>query len=130
MTIRHQLIILELIGNLNLIRGEATLEAMKNAIKPGTGTILTDFSQVGFVDSAGLATLVRLSKLTQAMGIRLALCALSTQMKQLLQLTGMEPFFDIFESREACYADWISQFPSESSIAELEAVPVTTIMTD
>lgn len=124
------LTILELQGNLTLVNNNQSLEAIKNAIKPGTIAVLLDVKQLGFVDSAGLATLVRLYKLTQAMGTRLALCAPPPQLLQLLQMTSMDSFFETFESRENFYESWVSQFPVDASVESLDSLSITTIPTD
>ena len=130
MTKHHDLTVLELQGNLVLTRCDTSLNAIKDAIKPKTGAILLDLNNVSFVDSAGLAILVRLHKLTQGMGTRLALCSLSLQMNQLLQLTSMDSFFEIFTNREGFYESWASQFPAEATVPQLDAIPVVTIVAD
>jgi anti-sigma B factor antagonist len=130
MSKNNELTVLELQGNLVLTRCDTSLSAIKSAIKPRTGAILLDLNKVSFVDSAGLAILVRLHKLTQGMGTRLALCSLSSQMNQLLQLTSMDSFFEIFTNREGFYDSWLSQFPAEATVPRLDAIPVVTIVTD
>jgi anti-sigma B factor antagonist len=126
----NDLILLELKGSLVLTHCDTSLNAIKDAIKPKTGAILLDLNHVRFVDSAGLAVLVRLHKLTQGMGTRLALCSLSDQTNQLLQLTSMDSFFEIFTNREDFYASWFNQFPAEAAVPPLHAIPVVTIATD
>jgi hypothetical protein len=64
------------------------------------------------------------------MGIRMALCTLPVQVNQLLQLSGMVDFFEIFASREEFYQNWSSQFPAGSSFPTLAAIPVVTIATE
>lgn len=126
----NDLTVLELKGNLVLTQCDTSLNAIKDAIKPKTGAILLDLNNVSFVDSTGLAILVRLHKLTHGMGTRLALCSLSAQMNQLLQLTSMDSFFEIFTNRERFYESWLRQFPEEATMPQLDAIPVVTIVTE
>lgn len=127
----HQnLLIIALSGNLTLVKTEQSLSQIKQSIKAQTGNLLLDLSQLGFVDSAGLAVLVRLQKLTDSMGIRMALCSLPVQINQLLQLSSMVEFFEIFDSRTDFYQAWSSQFPKGSAVPDLAAIPVITIATE
>jgi anti-anti-sigma factor len=130
MTIHHELTILELRGNLTLMGCEKSLTAIKDAMKLKAGPVLVDFKHVDFVDSAGLATLVRLHKITQAVGRRLALCSIPLQLKQLLHLTNMDMFFETFDNRENFYESWLSQFPAEAAVPQQESIPIVTINTD
>ncbi|QQE63337.1 hypothetical protein GFS31_00010 [Leptolyngbya sp. BL0902] len=127
----HQnLLIIELRGSLTLTKTEQSLSQIKQSIKAQTGNLALDLGHISFVDSAGLAVLVRLQKLTDSMGIRMGLCTLPIQVNQLLQLTSMFDFFEVFESREAFYQSWASQFPPGASVPSLEAIPSVTIATE
>lgn len=126
----QNLVIVELKGTLTLVKTEQSLSQIKQSIKAQTGNLLLDLGQLGFVDSAGLAVLVRIHKLTNSMGIRMALCTLPVQVNQLLHLSGMFDFFEIFDSREDFYQNWSSQFPAGSSFPTLAAIPVVTIATE
>lgn len=126
----QNLLIIELSGSLTLVKTEQSLSQIKQSIKAQTGNLLLDLSHLGFVDSAGLAVLVRLQKLTDSMGMRMALCSLPMQINQLLQLSGMVDFFEICHSRADFYQSWSSQFPKGSSVPDLATIPVITIATE
>lgn len=127
---RQNLLIIELRGSLTLTKTEQSLNQIKQSIKAHTGNLLLDLGYISFVDSAGLAVLVRLQKLTDSMGIRMGLCTLPVQVNQLLQLTSMFDFFEIFESREAFYQNWAGQFPTGASVPSLETLPSVIIATE
>jgi anti-anti-sigma factor len=123
------LVIFALEGDLTLNSGQETLEVIKRNIKAKTQTVLLDMGKTGFVDSAGLALMIQLCKFTMGLGIRLALCSLSEQMSQLLQLTSTESLFEIFDSRESFYESWLEDFPTDATLKPLEEVPTIAIAT-
>lgn len=124
------LAIFALRGDLTLSMGQNSLEAIKRNVKPKTHTILLDFEQIGFVDSSGLAILIQLCKFTMSLGMRLALCSISEQMIQLLQLTSTESLFEIFATKESFYQDWLAEFPPEATLKPLDDIPVILIDTE
>lgn len=126
----QNLLIIELVGSLTLLKTEQSLSQIKQSIKAQTGNLVLDLSRLTFVDSAGLAVLVRLQKLTDSLGIRMALCALPVQVDQLLHLSSMVDFFEIFENRSEFYQAWASQFPPESAIPDLPSMPVISLATE
>ncbi|MEB3288666.1 MAG: STAS domain-containing protein [Leptolyngbya sp.] len=127
----HQdLIIIEISGSLTMAKTEQSLEQIKRSIKAQAGNLLLDLGHLSFVDSAGLAVLVRLQKLTNSMGIRMAICSLPAQIYQLLQLTSMFEFFEVFENREEFYQNWASQFPRGAAVPRLATLPVVSLTTE
>ncbi len=127
----HQnLLIIELSGSLTLVKTEQSLEQIKHSIKAQVGNLLLDLSHLSFVDSAGLAVLVRLQKLTDSMGIRMAICGLPAQVSQLLQLASMFDFFEVFESRLDFYRTWSDQFPRDATVPKLDFIPVVVLKTE
>jgi anti-sigma B factor antagonist len=123
----ENLTILALHGSLTLHNGNQSLEAIKHQIKAPTNIVLIDMGQVDFVDSAGLATLIKLSKFFMECGIRLSLCCIPPQLAQILHLTSTEDLFEIFDSREKFYQSWIEEFPTDASLKPLELMSVVEI---
>ena len=62
--------------------------------------IIIDFSQTKFIDSIGLGALVSVLKTTAQLSIKIALCKLSPQVRQIFELTRLYRLFDIFEKTE------------------------------
>ena len=62
--------------------------------------ILLDFSATKFIDSIGLGSLVSILKQATQREKRVALCALSPQVRQIFELTRLYRLFDIFDSQE------------------------------
>jgi anti-anti-sigma factor len=75
-------------------------EKISETIEAGAQIILVDFTNVTFMDSSGLGTLVMSLKTIQSAGAKLFLCSINEQIKMLFELTGMDSFFKIFPSQE------------------------------
>ena len=71
------------------------------SIKDGVQIILVDFTNVTFMDSSGLGTLVLSLKTVRNAGIKMFLCSINEQVKMLFELTSMDRVFEIFDNREA-----------------------------
>jgi len=123
-------LIFALKGDLTLNSGQDTLELLKCHVKAKTQVILLDMREIGFVDSAGLALLIQLCKFGMGLGIRLALCSLSEQMRQLLQLTSTDSLFEIFDSQESFYQTWAEDFPEDATLPPLNSFPVVEVQTE
>lgn len=64
----------------------------------GNKALLIDFSQVTFMDSMGLGTLVKAHKAMQNTGGRLALCGLRGQARMLFDMAGIDELFETYAS--------------------------------
>jgi anti-sigma B factor antagonist len=67
---------------------------------PELSGIVIDFSQTKFIDSIGLGALVSVLKSSTQLNIKIALCKLSPQVRQIFELTRLYRLFDIFEEGE------------------------------
>ena len=76
-------------------------ENIDRCIKAGVQIILVDFTNVTFMDSSGLGTLVLSLKTVRNAGIKMFLCSINEQVKMLFELTSMDRVFEIFDNREA-----------------------------
>ncbi len=79
--------------------------------------ILVDFTDVTFMDSSGLGTLVLALKNVRSAGIKMFLCSINEQVKMLFELTSMDRVFEIFDNRE--------EFEKRLSSSSLSRITVT-----
>ena len=77
------------------------LEGITRSLEAGNANILIDFQQVMFMDSTGLSALVIALKQIRAIKGRLALCHLNGQAYMLLEHSGMDQVFEIYDVPEA-----------------------------
>ena len=70
------------------------------SIENGVQIILVDFTDVSFMDSSGLGSLVLSLKTVRNAGVKMFLCSINEQVKMLFELTSMDRIFEIFENQE------------------------------
>lgn len=84
-------------------------EAVVGEIERGARSIIIDFADTGYVDSAGLGVLVSLSKRVREANASLQLVNLNEDLRTLFELTRLDTLFDLD-----------GQTPSPRSAAERE----------
>lgn len=74
------------------------------AIEDGGSSVLLDLERVNYLDSSGLAALVKLYKEIRTRGGALALCAVQRDALKIFQLTRLDKIFTIFPDVHAAKA--------------------------
>jgi anti-sigma B factor antagonist len=94
--------VLEIEGR--IVLGEesnAFREQVKNLLAAGKKKIVLNLSQVGYIDSAGLGTLVATFHSARSQGAVLKLANLGSKFKEVLQVTKLMTVFDTYDSEGA-----------------------------
>ena len=76
-------------------------QSIHDLINAGASQILLDFQDVIFMDSSGLGALVGALKAVEAVGSKLLLCSLKSEVRMLLELSDTDQFFTIFPNPES-----------------------------
>lgn len=76
----------------------ALRDHVKGLIAQGKKKIALNVDRVGFIDSAGLGTLVAVYHTAKSQGASLALCHLGSRFQELLQVTRLLTVFDTYQS--------------------------------
>jgi anti-sigma B factor antagonist len=63
---------------------------------PGMKALLVDLSQVRYMDSSGIATLVEVMQNCRKHGTRLRLCALSPPVRDVFELARLASVFEVY----------------------------------
>ena len=98
--------ILLLGGQLTIGSGGQFREAIDTLIESGRTRILIDFSEVTFMDSAGIGELVSSLRTVQGLGGALKILNPSKKVEDSLTLTRLLPIFDVFVDREKAVASF------------------------
>ena len=72
--------------------------------KPKAKACVVDLSKVSYMDSSGIATLVRAWQTTQKNGGKLRLASLSDSVKDVFELAHVNEIFEVFPSVEEALA--------------------------
>lgn len=76
----------------------ALRDNVKGLLARGKKKIVLNVDNVGFIDSAGLGTLVAVFHAAKAQGASLALCHLGSKFQELLQVTRLLTVFDAYKT--------------------------------
>jgi anti-sigma B factor antagonist len=84
-------------GELDQATAPALREALEEAVA-GSGGVLVDLSGCGFIDSSGLSLLVETQRRLAEGGRRFAVCSPRSEVRRLLELTGIDAAVGVFET--------------------------------
>ncbi len=82
-------------------------EKVKGLLAAGKKKIILNLAQVGYIDSAGLGTLVATFHSARSQGATLKLTNLGSKFKEVLQVTKLMTVFDTYDTEAAA----ITSFP-------------------
>lgn len=88
--------ILELGTRLTSTEGSELKETVSALLAQGRSAILLDCAQLGFMDSEGIAALLR-TWISAGRGDNLRLFSLTPRVKELLKITGLHKVFDCYD---------------------------------
>jgi anti-sigma B factor antagonist len=96
-------------GELDLSNAGNLEPALGEAIASGEGSVLIDLTECEFIDSTGIALIVRawqrLDSAAEGEGRgRFVICSDNTQVRRVLEITGLEHSMSIHENRDQALA--------------------------
>lgn len=96
-------------GELDLSTAPDLERPLQDALQNGEGPILVDLSECEFIDSTGIALIVRAWQRLDGNGSapkgRLVLCCINHQVQRLLKITGVENSISMHEHRDDALAE-------------------------
>ncbi len=101
--------VIELSGELDSYTCSLFRDAVKEVIEQGNPNVVVNMSNVEYIDSSGLGTLVGGLKRASEKGGRIAVVSSENQICKVLEITGLEKVFPIFKDE----ADAASSFSTE-----------------
>ncbi len=105
--VRHRpgLSVVELRGDIDAFGEEALNRAYAAATVNGSGPILLNFEEAGFINSTGIALIVGLLARARKEGRRLLTCGLTDHYQQIFEITRLADFMSIFPDEEDAVAE-------------------------
>lgn len=94
-------------GELDMNTAPELERALDDALANEEASIMLDLSKCEFIDSTGIALIVRAWQKLEGGGGkgRLVLCCINHQVRRLLKITGVESSISMHEQREAALAE-------------------------
>ena len=87
-------------GDIDLRTSPQLRELLLEAMREGVGTLRVDLSQVHYMDSSGVGTMVYVKRETERAGRRVVLIGLQPRVRSLFEITHLDQFFTIVGSLE------------------------------
>ena len=82
---------------------------LDSAIESGVQSFLIDLTDCPFIDSTGLSVIVHArTRVTENGAGRFELCCADAQTRRLLEITGIEEAFGIFDTRDEALAAFVA----------------------
>src|SRR5882724_10318263 len=85
-------------GEIDLQFSPALRTLLQTQLKKHVPILLLDFSEVSYIDSSGLATLVEYYQQSRSHGGRIALAALNPRVRSIFDLVRLNEVFPIFDT--------------------------------
>jgi anti-sigma B factor antagonist len=92
--------IIDCSGDVDLYTSNRLRDALLAEIQSGGASVLVNMSDVGYMDSAGVATLVEGLQLSRQNKTRFGLFGLRSSVRSVLELARLHKVFNIFENEQ------------------------------
>jgi len=94
-------------GDIDINSSPHIRKAFDKPINDKVKKIVINLTDVSYIDSSGLATLVEMLKKTRCYGGKIRLTNLAAKVKSLFEITKLEKLFDIYDSEEDASCDFV-----------------------
>ncbi|MBN1437633.1 MAG: STAS domain-containing protein [Sedimentisphaerales bacterium] len=91
-------VVLELRGDIDMSRSSELREQILDVLQQKPAALVINMTDVAFMDSSGLATLVEAMQLSQRHGSSLRLTGLATRVRSVFEISRLDTIFEIYES--------------------------------
>lgn len=91
-------------GDIDLHRSAALQQGLLGLLDEQPSKVVVDLSAVAYMDSSGVASLVKLLSRTRKLGVALILLAPSDKVKSIFEITRLNSVFTIVDTKEEAMA--------------------------
>ena len=92
-------------GDIDLSRAPAFRVEIAKCMKDNSSAVFMDLSQVPYMDSSGVATLVEALQMTNRSGVKLALYGMQERVRSIFEIARLDTVFKITETFEQAQED-------------------------
>lgn len=86
-----------MLGRITIDNADQMRRRLGSALRPHPALVVADLSDVDYMDTSGLATLMEAMRTARQQGTRLVLCGIQEQPRYLLKVTDLDHVFEIEE---------------------------------
>lgn len=92
-------------GELDLSTAPDLERPLEEVLESGEGPVLVDLSECDFIDSTGIALIVRaMQRLESESGRNLVVCSYNDQVRRVLDITGLDVTIPVHRTRDEALA--------------------------
>lgn len=96
--------IVEVVGDIDLNRSHDFQQALLELLEEGPANLIVHLAGVPYMDSSGVASLVKLLSRVKKAGASLHLVGLNDRVRSVFEITRLDTVFDIHNSEEEALA--------------------------
>jgi anti-sigma B factor antagonist len=102
---QHKTTIFDVSGDIDFANSREVRQSVLHEIQESrVARVVVNLSQVGYIDSSGVASLIEGLKASRDIGSRFILFGLSTAAREVLQLSRLIKVFEIYDNEEQAIA--------------------------
>ncbi len=101
--------VVEISGRLLMADVDEARSSLKTIVTEGNGKLVLDLGQLSFIDSSGCGVLIAALKYIRMREGKIALCALTRNVRALLELTKVIELFSVFPTTDAALEAFADQ---------------------
>ncbi len=94
-------VIVRPMADVDMSRSPQLRSALRDSQSKKLQRLIVDLSEVGYMDSSGLATLVEAMRSAKRTGTRMVLCAMNEKVRAIFEIARLDQFFVIVDELEA-----------------------------
>lgn len=98
---RSDAVVVRPVGDVDLNRSPALREQLKAVADKKTRRMIVDLSEVPYMDSSGVATLVEAMQLARRGGYTLLLCGLQDRVRSIFEIARLDTVFQVVTDVDA-----------------------------
>lgn len=96
--------VVEVAGDIDLHRSSQFQQSLLDVVDRNPERIIVDLGGVGYMDSSGVASLVKLLSRTRKTGVGLRLVGLTQRVQSVFEITRLDTVFEICQTEEEALA--------------------------
>ena len=97
---KNNAMIVTVAGRLDSITSSELEAWAGEALDPPECNVVMDFSQLDYISSAGLRTMLNISKLINKFSHTFAICSVQDHVREVFEISGFDSFIPIYKSVE------------------------------
>ena len=101
---QDKLVVVDVVGDMDMDHSSAFQQCLSDVMAKKPTHVIVDLAGVSYMDSSGIASLVKLNSQTKSAGASLSLVAVHQNVQSILQITRLDTMFSVFDTEQEAIA--------------------------